>query len=93
MLTPCGIQRPKSNPHLYGYGTPKTPNALLGDNHGAHTGAARRLHSPARMITILCVIGGVWAGGAALFVLALALAARKPAPVEESETMIFKQAA
>ena len=45
------------------------------------------------MITILCVIGGVWVGGAALFVLALALAARKPAPAEECEALVFKQAA
>ena len=45
------------------------------------------------MITILCVIGGVWVGGSALFVAALAVAARKPAPAQESEAFVFKQAA
>ena len=46
-----------------------------------------------RMISILCIVGGVWLGGAALFVIALAFAARKPVPVGERAAIDLQQAA
>jgi hypothetical protein len=44
------------------------------------------------MFTILCIVGGVWIGGSALLMLALALAARRSTPARESSAEL-KEAA
>jgi hypothetical protein len=46
----------------------------------------------ARGMIILCIIGGVWLGGSALLMVALALAARRPTPLPEGAAEL-KQAA
>lgn len=46
-----------------------------------------------RMFTVLCIIGVVWFSAAALFVLALALAARKPMPLAEADAVLLEEAA
>ena len=45
------------------------------------------------MFSILCIIGVFWVIGAALFVFALAAAAKKPARVEQSESIVLEEAA
>ena len=45
------------------------------------------------MFTVLCIIGVVWFSAAALFVLALALAARKPMPLAEADAVLLEEAA
>jgi hypothetical protein len=45
------------------------------------------------MISILCIIGGLWVGVAALFIVALGCAARKQAPTEDHEAEFLKEAA
>ena len=51
------------------------------------------LASQSAMFAILCILGGLWLLGAALFVFALASAGRKPMPSAESEAVGLKRAA
>ena len=48
-----------------------------------------------RMFPILCIIGAIWLFCSAVFVFALVAAARKPKPVrvEQSENIVFEEAA
>src|SRR5205085_1779161 len=84
------------NPHLYGRRTPRTPNAPVVDKYGAENAPPPSRHGrctrQALMITILCIVGGVWLGGSALLMFALALAAKRPTPSHEAATEL-KQAA
>jgi hypothetical protein len=45
------------------------------------------------MFLILCIFGVLWIVGAALFVWALAAAAKKPARFEQSEAIVLDKAA
>jgi hypothetical protein len=45
------------------------------------------------MFTILCIVGAIWVVVAAVFVFALASAAKKPAPVEQNESIVLEEAA
>jgi hypothetical protein len=45
------------------------------------------------MFAILCILGGLWLLGAALFIFAVASAGRKPMPSAESEAVGLKRAA
>jgi hypothetical protein len=46
------------------------------------------------MFTVLCIIGVVWFSVAAFFVLAIALAAKRPMPMSEADAIVaFKEAA
>lgn len=65
------------------------------DNYGASasagglgTNAAR-----ARSMTIVYIIGGIWLGGSALLMSALALAAKRPTPHYESSEAELREAA
>jgi hypothetical protein len=51
------------------------------------------LASQSAMFAILCILGGLWLLGAALFVCALASAGRKPMPSAESDAVGLKRAA
>ena len=51
------------------------------------------LASICAMFAILCILGGLWLVGAALFVFALASAGRKPVPSAESDAVVLKRAA
>ena len=51
------------------------------------------LASQSAMFAILCILGGLWLLGAALFVFALASAGRKPMPSSEGDTVVLKRAA
>ena len=46
-----------------------------------------------RMLSILCVIGLVWFTVAAVFVLALTMAAKKPMPSVEHDAVALEEAA
>jgi hypothetical protein len=45
------------------------------------------------MFTVFCIIGVVWFSVAALFVLAIALAAKKPMPVPDADAIVLEEAA
>lgn len=85
----------ESNPHLYGDGTPRTPNAPLVDIYGGAPGAAARgtVDATRGGMTILYIIGGVWLGGSALLMVALGLAAKRPTPHYESSATEMREAA
>jgi hypothetical protein len=51
------------------------------------------LASKSAMFAILCILGGLWLLGAALFVFALASAGRKPMPSSQGNTVVLKRAA
>jgi hypothetical protein len=83
----------KINPHLYGCRTPKTPNVRVEDNYGPARSFGTRFALNSSMFAILCILGGLWLCGAALFVFALAIAAKKPTPTSNTETVVLKRAA
>ena len=45
------------------------------------------------MFTLLCITGALWVAGSALFVLALAVAGRKPMPAEQTDGLVLQHAA
>jgi hypothetical protein len=83
----------KCNPHLYHCRTPKTPNVRIADNYGLRSIPGISLASQSAMFAILCILGGLWLLGAALFVFALASAGRRPMPSSEGDTVVLKRAA
>lgn len=45
------------------------------------------------MIAVLLILGAVWVGFSAVFLIALCCAAKKPMPSEQAEPMTLKHAA
>jgi len=72
----------------------KTTNVPVWDALQAGGSAACLLRVGFRMLSILCLVGVCWFALAALFVVALGVAAKRPMPVEEPESaVVLEQAA
>jgi hypothetical protein len=44
------------------------------------------------MISILCIIGGIWLGGSVLLLVALAMAAKRPMPKQDAVSNLERAA-
>jgi hypothetical protein len=51
----------------------------------------RHARGPA-MISILCIIGGIWLGGSVLLLVALAMAAKRPMPKQDAVSNLERAA-